>query len=841
MRRVFAALTLLGLIGQGVAADPANLSQGVFIAHHPPGLQYSQGQDWCQRYIDDFAIDSCDLQNTRIDLDGNSGDSSVWYVLAAWAESKQWCGTEFGFGNFDVNSYYFVNWEACFPQNGLEISTNDWPGPSEGVALTVTGLAWSGNLVPVYYFAGYAYYQDVIPLAADPSTGFAGTATCGEGPGVWPAVDLGSMGLFTDGTYVCPPNVEMESIVMFQDSVVQFPDGKTQGSVADANISSAAVESVLVAYDVQLVAKAFPDFQLADTLGVSRTGEVVRLADLSEIYRLLLPNGYDRGAFIEDVSSLDETVDAASNVVPEPCGRLEPNDEHFVNGDQWGLDNPGNDYDIDGPEAWDITTGSDQTRIGIIDGGVEDWHEDLTGKVSGDTGWGWYGHGFHVAGIAAANTNNTDGIAGVDWEARLISQRVDNQDVPGTYHAIMDAIAAGAQVLNNSWEIESSLTIRLAFSNAYKLNCVCTAAMGNDSAAIVVYPAGYEEVIAVGAIDRSGNHAPYSNTGSHIDVAAPGTHIWSCTPYAPYYESWLGTSMATPFVSGTAGLLLSANTNLYNDDISQIIRRSAVHPEGVEWDDEYGCGLTKAGDALDLLRSPYSLCQWSTSGGTSVGNTDWRNQIFFSVEGLDDGIYRVRRYDVRREVSFPTEFTDDVFVWARGAAMTHGGFSPANPNFGMGWCEPVDGTISGTGCTFKTYVYEVREYPFGAFLGWFPCEVGNVDYHYTALGIESGTGVDEPLPEEAPEVALSLATPIPAETGAAFLVTLARAQDVALDILDVGGRRVRVLWKGNLPSGKHHLAWDGTGDNGALAGSGVYFVHLSTHSQRLNRRVVLIR
>ena len=76
---------LMCLAMAGVAhGDPTNLEDGVFIAHHPPGVQYSQGTDWCQKYVEEYAITRCEDQYNRIDLDGNLGQSSVWYVLAAW-------------------------------------------------------------------------------------------------------------------------------------------------------------------------------------------------------------------------------------------------------------------------------------------------------------------------------------------------------------------------------------------------------------------------------------------------------------------------------------------------------------------------------------------------------------------------------------------------------------------------------------------------------------------------------------------------------------------------------------------------------------------------------------
>jgi hypothetical protein len=127
MRR--AILLSVGLLMIGTAhGDSSNLEGGVLIAHHPAGLQYSAGTDWCQRYVEEFAIDSCSEQHNRIDLDGNEGQSPVWFVLAAWTENKQWCGTEFGLGQYDPDVYAFTEWGPCSPGENLEIPTENWPG-----------------------------------------------------------------------------------------------------------------------------------------------------------------------------------------------------------------------------------------------------------------------------------------------------------------------------------------------------------------------------------------------------------------------------------------------------------------------------------------------------------------------------------------------------------------------------------------------------------------------------------------------------------------------------------------------------------------------------------------
>ena len=205
-----ACLALCLSIPTSANADPNDLSGGVFIAHAPPSLEYSSGYDWCERYQEVYSISSCEEQNPRIDLDGNLGERSVWYVIAAWEEEKEWCGTEFGFGSFDPAIYSFLDWGACHP-NELEISTTNWPGPNEGTAVVATDTQWEGNFQAVYYFVGYAYFQGQIPLGADPAQSFVGFGNCDTPAIVWPAEDVGMLGLFSDGSTICPDQAAGDS------------------------------------------------------------------------------------------------------------------------------------------------------------------------------------------------------------------------------------------------------------------------------------------------------------------------------------------------------------------------------------------------------------------------------------------------------------------------------------------------------------------------------------------------------------------------------------------------------------------------------------------------------
>jgi gingipain R len=215
--RVIVSACVVVLLGGGWAlAQSTDLSDGVFIVHAPSGLQYTNSPPtggWCGAYAE-CAIDSCSEQINRID----SQAPVVWYVLAAWTESKQWCGTEFGLGNYDADNFAIWEHGACFPSTGMSIPTSGWPGPNEGIALTTTDVSWSGNFIPVYWFAGYAYGEDVIPLAADPGTGLVGWARCNDHVEV-PAGALGGMGLFTEGISACPECEPVEGTLTEDENV----------------------------------------------------------------------------------------------------------------------------------------------------------------------------------------------------------------------------------------------------------------------------------------------------------------------------------------------------------------------------------------------------------------------------------------------------------------------------------------------------------------------------------------------------------------------------------------------------------------------------------------------
>lgn len=271
-----------------------------------------------------------------------------------------------------------------------------------------------------------------------------------------------------------------------------------------------------------------------------------------------------------------------------------PSDSFF--GDQWGMPR------ITAPGAWDISKGTG-VKIAILDTGVDQDHPELASKlIKNDqnnkdfTGSGspddFFGHGTHVAGIAAAVTNNGAGVAGVGYEAIIMNGKVLADDGSGAYSWIANGIiwAAdnGAKVINMSLGgMFGSTTLKNAVSYAWNKGVVIVAAAGNDGRSLASYPAYYTNCIAVAATDQSDAKASFSNYGSWVDVAAPGVSILSTIPnHANYistnylenkldYGSLNGTSMATPFVSGLAALVWATSYGTSNTNVRSRIETTA--------------------------------------------------------------------------------------------------------------------------------------------------------------------------------------------------------------------------------------------------------------------------
>lgn len=302
-----------------------------------------------------------------------------------------------------------------------------------------------------------------------------------------------------------------------------------------------------------------------------------------------------------------------------------PNDPGF--GSQYGL------ISIRAPQGWDLSTGSSAVIIAIIDSGVDLSHPDLASKIT--AGYDFvnndtipqddFGHGTHVAGIAAATGNNGTGVTGVSWGARIMPIKVLNAAGNGTFAnvaaGIIWAVDNGAQVINLSLGGNtSSLVLQDAVNYAYSNGVVLVAASGNTGSGVILYPAAYPHVIAVGAVDNTNNHAGFSNFGPEMDLMAPGVSIYSTIPGGYGLNS--GTSMAAPYVSGLAAILRGYPGGFSPDAIEFEMESTALDLGIAGRDNLYGYGLIQLDYAIQLVYFPptSTLSPTSTSVADVLGN-----------------------------------------------------------------------------------------------------------------------------------------------------------------------------------------------------------------------------
>ena len=324
------------------------------------------------------------------------------------------------------------------------------------------------------------------------------------------------------------------------------------------------------------------------------------------------------------------------------------NDSMFTQ--QWGLQNSiYTGIDISASDAWNYATGN-HIKIAILDTGVDMTHIDLASNISNlsydaETSTSpsvvYRYHGTKCAGIAAAVKDNSIHIAGVAPEAKIVSISVNIGSSTNIALKLADGITwayqNGVDIISNSWHVSGSHTaIDEAIQNAFLYGrqgkgCVIVFASGNGYSNNVSYPANSnDKILAVGAIDKTGARAAFSNYGTTLDLVAPGVDILSTYP-VNQTASDSGTSMACPHVAGVAALILELNPELTVNQVNSIINSHAKKLSGVNfnvnnsyglWNNEYGYGLV---DAYSSVINTPSLVyiQNDTITGTSVISEDY--------------------------------------------------------------------------------------------------------------------------------------------------------------------------------------------------------------------------
>lgn len=450
-----------------------------------------------------------------------------------------------------------------------------------------------------------------------------------------------------------------------------------------------------------------------DRLGIApeQAGARVFMAEASE--------RQDKWDTIEVIRALRKRSDVVS---ADPNYRVYaaatvPNDTNYAARQAWhyGL--------INLPTAWDAATGNDSVIVAVVDTGVVLSHPDLDSRVvagydfvkstsssndgdgidgdpddpGDDTGGASSFHGTHVAGTIAAETNNSQGVAGVTWAGKVMPVRVLGID-GGTSYDVMQGVRFAAGLSNDSGTApaQAAAIINLSLGGASysaseqslyttvrSAGIIVVAAAGNAGSSAKSYPAAYNDVVSVSAIISDKSLAPYSSYGSTIDVAAPGGNstnaVYSTLAsdssgrIVPTYGGYYGTSMATPHVAGVAALMKGVYSSLTPDAFDTLLRSESITEDlgTADRDDSFGYGLIDAQKAVaqatalaaggslptTLVVDPDSLnfgtsatsqtVTVSKSGTGSVGTVSvsssaaWLSVATGSVDGAGLGTYTV--------------------------------------------------------------------------------------------------------------------------------------------------------------------------------------------------------
>ena len=499
-------------------------------------------------------------------------------------------------------------------------------------------------------------------------------------------------------------------------------------ALAVTTAGPAAAKGGLEAYtpgEVLVKFKADLEASARDGLLRSLGMEAVKAFPRIGVLKLRIPKGESVPDAVDRLSA-DPTVLYAEPNYRQYALSTFPDDPMF--GNQWALHNTGQtggtpDADMDAPEAWDVTTGSTDVVVCVIDTGVVWSHEDLAanmwtnpvelGGTAGvdDDGNGYvddiYGinaitgtgdpmddnaHGTHCAGTVAAVGNNATGVSGVNWTARIMGCKFLNSGGSGgtddAIECVEYATNMGANVMSNSWGGGGfSQSLQDAIADADSQGILFVAAAGNNSSNNDLspnYPSNYEtaNVIAVAATDHDDALAGFSNYGAAtVDVGAPGVDIFSTFLTGAYLTSGCndadadgygfcsGTSMACPNTAGLAALALAAHPGESHLEIKARILRTVDLVPGLAGKVLTG-GRVNAHRALtDALVGPHifgllpaygDVGDTVTLAGDGFGATQGTGYVTFH-DGLTASITSWSDAEIVCEVPVGTE-TGDVTV-----------------------------------------------------------------------------------------------------------------------------------------------------------------------------------
>jgi uncharacterized repeat protein (TIGR02543 family) len=318
---------------------------------------------------------------------------------------------------------------------------------------------------------------------------------------------------------------------------------------------------------------------------------------------------------IEKLEALGFSVNGIYKTLESPWQSNVVNDPLF--NDQYAM--PMMEVD----HAWSIENGDPNYLIAIIDTGIDTDHPEFIGRISSEsynalteeTGIQAVeddqGHGTSVAGVIGANKNNNQGIAGIVQNSQLLIIKSNNTDDPNTsddesetysdttlVKAIRYATEKGADVINMSLGGPGyNQSVQNAINDAHEAGVIVVAASGNEGDDTLQYPASYEQVISVGAVEENMKFATYSTYNSFVDISAPGSLI-VVTDLDGEYAWASGTSFAAPQVTGAIALMQSYLPNLTDSQVIDRLYLTAMDRGDEGKDDHYGWGIVNVYQAM---------------------------------------------------------------------------------------------------------------------------------------------------------------------------------------------------------------------------------------------------
>lgn len=624
-------------------------------------------------------------------------------------------------------------------------------------------------------------------------------------------------------------------------------------------------------------------------------------------YHVAFNNSYSVADVCDDFNNNQEVTQSWPVFIPE--WYAVPNDTYYSN--QWGLEQ------IDAPTAWDYETGEPTVLIGILDTGADVYdnenqqatvHPDLAGNLwngnglygidliqpETDTDDG-FGHGTHVSGIAGAVTNNSTGVSGVAGGGfnngdgvSLLIVRNGNNIGNSTEELMAESICTAlnpdgnwgtddwVDIINISWGLKRPETdlptdcddafplLRLAITEAANRGVILIAAAGNgypefdEQCQNWPYPAGYDEVIAVGATSPEDDHLSYSSKGPFLEVSAPGgvgfdltnvtgghgieydnDDIYSTFPRESFtlqdldywseelnlnileinitndYGYSSGTSMASPYVAGLAGLILSRFPSYNAEDVRQLLTQSAEKVgtnsyDGNGWNMYLGYGRISAGYALAPPSAPQN----------------------FTVSG-NVGEHPVCDWDANSEPDLT-------------------GYNLYKNEAGTGWA--LFQTLNKSTTTYTDMSVTIGQGGKGS---------DNVCYKVSAVDIsnqESDTAIPrcKPLGSVSKELSgiveilpnrfsIYPAFPNPFNPSTTMNYQIPIESAVSIKVFDLEGRLIATLVNSSKSAGYYSIDWNGVDSHGKMVASGVYLIvtdAISLHDNNKyhrNQKVILMK